>query len=155
MTEQALERLLDWLRTAPSLADLPLGVDDLSAVGESAGAFPLGIEMLSRRENLLGQVTLRCRTRCTLRLILPLAPGDAGQGTRNAGRLLELQDWVAQQSAAGLAPTFGNIDSTAERMAASSGRLERRSDEGTAVYTVELTAEYTLFLDRKKGEPET
>ena len=61
-----------------------------------------------------------------------------------ARRLLELQAWVAEQSAAGFAPQLGNADPVQETLTAGDARLEQANDEGSAVYTVTLTAHYTM-----------
>ena len=141
--ETMTEALAAWLRTAPALADLrALWVDDLPAAPCCAGLFPAGSGVTARRENLLGQRFARCRARWTLRLVLP--HGTAG-APANARRLEALADWTAAQSAAGLAPRFGNADPAAETLTAAGG-LEKTGDEGTATYAVTLTAEYTRQL---------
>ena len=48
------------------------------------------------------------------------------------------------QSAAGLAPQLGNADPMQETLTAGAARLEQANDEGSAVYTVTLTAHYTM-----------
>lgn len=142
MDETQLQTLCDWLRTAPALAGVgTLWVDDAPAVPGTAGLFPAGVQVTERRVNLLGEVRLRCRASFTLRLVLPYD----GQSTQpNAETLLALQRWVLEQSAAGLAPVFGNADTARERLTAADAKLERVTDEGTAVYAVQLKAEYTL-----------
>ncbi len=79
-----------------------------------------------------------------LRLNLPFVPGDANLSAQTARRLLELQAWVAEQSAAGFAPRLGNADPVQETLTAGAARLEQANDEGSAVYTVTLTAHYTM-----------
>lgn len=142
MDETQLQTLCDWLRTAPALAGVgTLWVDDAPAVPGTAGLFPAGVQVTERRVNLLGEVRLRCRASFTLRLVLPYD----GQSTQpNAATLLAFQRWVLEQSAAGLAPVFGNTDTARERLTAADAKLERVTDEGTAVYAVQLKAEYTL-----------
>ena len=54
----------------------------------TGGLWPRGVTVLTRRENLLGGVSLRCRAEFLLRLCLPLPPGDDARAVRNAGRLL-------------------------------------------------------------------
>lgn len=48
------------------------------------------------------------------------------------------------QSAAGFAPQLGNADPVQETLTAGAARLEQANDEGSAVYTVTLTAHYTM-----------
>ena len=93
---------------------------------------------------LLGQVTARQKMQLVLRLNLPFVPGDANLSAQTARRLLELQAWVAEQSAAGFAPRLGNADPVQETLTAGAARLEQANDEGSAVYTVTLTAHYTM-----------
>ena len=140
--EEQLKTLCYWLRTAPALAGVKtLWVDGAPAVPGTAGLFPAGVQGTERRVNLWGEVRLRCRASFTLRLVLPYG----GRSVRdNAATLLELQRWVLEQSAAGTAPVFGNTDTAQERLTAADAKLERASDEGTAVYAVQLKAEYTL-----------
>ena len=49
-----------------------------------------------------------------------------------------------EQSAAGFAPQLGNADPVQETLTAGAARLEQANDEGSAVYTVTLTAHYTM-----------
>lgn len=145
MQSDLLDRLCAWLKTAPGFDRVgQLRVDYTTGRSGEGALRPGGVEVLSRRENLLGIVTQRCRCRFTLSLVLPLAPGAAGTSAANAAWLLELQQWVAQQSAAGTAPRFGNTDPEAETITAGTGRLARMRDEGTALYTMALQAEYTM-----------
>lgn len=142
MEDEPLKTLCDWLRTAPALAGVKtLWVDGAPAVPGTAGLFPAGVQVTERRVNLWGEVRLRCRASFTLRLVLPYGGHSADA---NAATLLELQRWVLAESAAGRAPVFGNTDPAAERLTAADARLERASDEGTAVYAVQLKAEYTI-----------
>ena len=142
MDETQLQTLCDWLRTAPALAEVKtLWVDGAPAVPGTAGLFPAGVQVTERRVNLLGEVRERCRASFTLRLVLPYGGRSA---ETNAATLLALQRWVLEQSAAGLAPVFGNTDTGRERLTAADAKLERTGDEGTALYAVQLKAEYTV-----------
>lgn len=142
MEDEQLKTLCDWLRTAPALAGVEtLWVDGAPAVPGTAGLFPTGVQVTERRVNLWGEVRLRCRAAFTLRLVLPYGSRSAQE---NAATLLELQRWVLAESAAGTAPVFGNADTGQERLTAADARLEKAGDEGTAVYAVQLKAEYTI-----------
>lgn len=142
MEDEQLRTLCNWLRTAPALAGMKtLWVDGTPAVPGTAGLFPAGVQVTERRVNLLGEVRERCRATFTLRVVLPYG---AGSTETNAATLLALQRWVLEQSAAGLAPVFGNTDPGRERLTAADAKLERATDEGTAVYAVQLKAEYTV-----------
>lgn len=112
--------------------------------GGTGALFPKVVEQTDRWQNLLGQVTARQKMQLVLRLNLPFVPGDANLSAQTARRLLELQAWVAEQSAAGFAPQLGNADPVQETLTAGAARLEQANDEGGAVYTVTLTAHYTM-----------
>lgn len=142
MEENQLKTLCDWLRTAPALAGVKkLWVDGAPAVPGTAGLFPAGVQVTQRRVNLLGEVREKCRASFTLRLVLPYGGNRARE---NAALLLELQRWVLEESAGGRAPVFGNADTSQERLTAADAKLEKTGDEGTAVYAVQLKAEYTI-----------
>lgn len=142
MDEAQLKILCDWLRTVPALAGVKqLWVDGAPAVPGTAGLFPAGVQVTERRVNLLGEVREKCRAAFTLRLVLPYGGSSARE---NAALLLELQRWVLAESAGGRAPVFGNADTGRERLTAADAKLEKTGDEGTAVYAVQLKAEYTI-----------
>ena len=131
MNETYFEQLLQWLARCPALTGIDLRVDDLPPAAGTGALFPKGVEQTDRWQNLLG-------------LNLPFVPGDANLSAQTARRLLELQAWVAEQSAAGFAPQLGNADPVQETLTAGAARLEQANDEGSAVYTVTLTAHYTM-----------
>ena len=143
MNESVLPALRDFLAGAPALSDLTLRVEDAGPAPGTGGLWPRGVTVLTRRENLLGGVSLRCRAEFLLRLCLPLPPGDDARAVRNAGRLLALQSWVAAKSAAHALPAFGNGLPEGETLRAQDGHLETADAGGTARYTIRLLAEYT------------
>lgn len=143
MNESVLPALRDFLAGAPALSDLTLRVEDAGPAPGTGGLWPRGVTVLTRRENLLGGVSLRCRAEFLLRLCLPLPPGDDARAVRNAGRLLALQSWVAAKSAAHALPAFGSGLPEGETLRAQDGRLETADAGGTARYTIRLLAEYT------------
>lgn len=150
MTDTLLTDLTVWLAGAPALADVPGFWVDLSGpMPGTGGVFPAGVTVLESRRNLWGDVTLRCRAQFALRLVLPFSPQDPDGAAANAARLLDLQGWVAAQSAAGLAPVFGSTDVHRETLAAEQGRLESVRADGTAVYALRLTAQYTQLYEEE------
>ena len=129
-----LDKVMNWLQTFP-LWEGTLRVDYADAMPGNTGLYPRGITELSRREDVLGNVTVRCSWGFALqRAALP--------GEENARWLMEFQTWVADQNRLGLAPKFGD-DPKNERIRAFEGRLHARSQAGSAQYTVMLTAEFT------------
>lgn len=132
-----LTKMRNWLRSFPLWDDSwELHTDHTDAQPENSGLFPLGAEELSRREDVLGNVTVHCRYRFYLCRVAQQADPQA-----NAAFLLELQEWVRQQSATGAAPQFGD-EPKQERLRAEKGRLREVSQTGTGTYIVTLTAEF-------------
>ena len=80
-----------------------------------------------------------------------LPPGDADAALQNAQRLETLQAWLAAQSAAHTAPTFGNYDTETETLRTADACMERADAGGTACYTLRLWADYTVAYT-EKGE---
>ena len=133
MTE--LEALRAWLRTFPGW-DSRLEVDLCDSIPGCTGLFPKGLQELSRREDVLGQLTIRYRWSFTLRR------SAAGSSEENARWLIELQKWAAQQSRLGLAPRFGD-DPRQEQLRICEGSLVSRQQAGSIGYTALLTADFT------------
>ncbi len=129
-----IDKMRQWLMTFPQWE----GTLTVDALGPEPGCglFPGGIEELWRKQNLLGQVRVRCREHFTLRCLMTQPTDEA------ASWLLNLQQWVQQQSAQGLAPTFGD-DPATEQLTAQKGHLEKSAHPTLNAYCLPLTAEYT------------
>ena len=136
MTE--LELLSAWLQTFP-MWDTDTQIDLTDAVPGSTGLFPKGLQELSRREDVLGNLTVCYRWSFTLRR------NAAGNGEENARWLMELQKWAARQSRLGLAPRFGDIPGQ-ERLRICDGSLVSRQQAGSSGYTALLTADFTKYF---------
>lgn len=132
-----LEKLRQWLQTYPNWGKSSLYVDYTDGATGN-GLYPAGLEELSRREDVLGNVALRCRYHFSLYRVTA-AQEDK---TEDALWLLQFQQWVQQQSIAGLAPTFGDVPG-AEQLRAQKGKLKEASQAGMATYVVNLTADFT------------
>lgn len=133
-----LEKMRQWLETFPGWEGT-LQLDYVDAVPVSNGLYPRGITELSRREDVLGNLTARCR--CDF-----LLHRTAGQSTENAQWLLDFQNWVMEQDRMGLAPAFGDVPGT-QRLRASEGKLENLKQVGSALYTVQLSVEFTKLYE--------
>lgn len=143
--EGGLARLRAWLESWPGFAGLEaLEVDYTPQAAGSGGLYPRGAAELGRTADILGAVAVRQRREYKLTFVLPKPPGDGVAAAENAARLLEFQQWVQRQSALGLAPRFGNAAPEKEALRASAGALKQADEGGLAVYTVLLTAEYTM-----------
>ena len=125
---EELEKLKRWIVGFPRWGEAALTVDDTGAAPGSCGLFPLGVEQLRVREDVLGGKTLRLRQKFLLRR-------RAIRGEDAAGWLLELQNWAA----AGDAPVFG----ADQRVRWEKGKLSGGSQTGTGLYEVYIIFEYT------------
>lgn len=137
---ECLEELRRWLQTFPQWGNAKIYVDDLAVRPQNAGLCPMGLEILENKEDLLGNRSLRCRQRFMLYRV-------ATPGQEASVWLLQLQKWVTEQSALGLAPRFGD-EPDREVIRAEKGALKERTAAGTAVYTVMITIE---FVKKFKG----
>lgn len=137
MTE--LEKVKQWLLGYPQWdAGGLIFIDYTDAVPGNMGLFPRGLEQVSVREDVLGNRAVRCRYHFALYKV-------AGRWEEDAAWLLEFQNWVQQQSAAGLAPRFGDVPEE-ERIRAENGKLYKADPAGVVTYAVTLTAEFTRLL---------
>lgn len=124
-----LEQLKAWLMSFPLWGDMPLTVDMTGAEPGDASLFPLGLEVLESRENLLGGKSARLRQSFLLRR-------TAARGEDAAAWLLAFQLWV--QKNAHTAPVFGRR----QAFRAEKGRLISAVQTGLGTYEVRLTIEY-------------
>ncbi len=138
-----LEKLKVWLQTYPAWEDT-IQVDFAEDIPGNTGLFPTGVEELSRREDVLGNLQVECRYSFDLRR--QVAGGC--DGTANAQWLLDFQIWVQQQSAGGLAPHFGDVPQQ-ERMQVRGGSLKAVSPVGTGTYIVTLMADFMKVYEVK------
>ena len=133
-----LDSMRQWLETFPRWEGT-LQLDYVDAAPGSTGLYPRGLTQLSRREDVLGNVAVRYRCSFLLRRV-------AGQSEENARWLLDFQNWVMEQDRLGLAPSFGDVPGT-QRLQASEGKLESCKQVGSALYTVQLSVEFTKFYE--------
>ena len=129
-----LEKMETWLQTFPGWEGV-VQIDYADATPGFCGMYPQGVKELSRREDVLGNMAVRCRVTFLLRRA-------ACPGKDSAKWLLDLQSWVVEQSRLGLAPKFGD-DPKSERLLAQEGKLDNSFQTGSGLYTVQLTAEFT------------
>lgn len=132
---EELEKVTGWLKTYPGWEGT-LCVDVTDTVPGSSGLYPKGLQELSRREDVLGNLCVRYRWSFSLHRVAAQNPQD------NARWLMEFQQWVARQSIQGKTPVFGD-DPKQEIFRAGDGSLVNRSTGGSTGYTVLLTADFT------------
>ena len=138
---EILEKVAAWLESFPLWDGEKLTIDSIGPAPGSLGLFPMGVEEISRREDVLGNVAVRCACVFTLRR-------SACPGEDNARWLLDLQNWVMEQDRLGLAPKFGD-DPKTERIRAYEGKLDRSFQTGSGLYTLQLRAEFTKIYEVK------
>ena len=136
-----LEKLRQWVLSYPEWEGA-LYLDHTDAAPGNGGLYPLGLEELSRREDVLGNRQVRCRYRFCLYRV------TAGQGdkTGQAQWLLDLQQWIQQQCVTGNAPRFGDVPEQ-ERIRAEKGKLRQVCQTGTGVYEVILTVDLVKYFE--------
>ena len=139
----ALEKIRNWLMTYPQIQRLQgLKVDYYSEQPDNSSIAPSGLVEISRSEDILGNITVRNQYNFSLYFVLAKAPGDDVGATENADWLLDFQEWVQEQSIRRQVPTFGD-DPKSETIKAQNGANEYADREGTGVYTVLLSIEFT------------
>lgn len=142
----ALEKIKEFVKSYPGadiLRDFKVDfTDQIPGLETGEGSiFPSGLVEISRRSDILGNVTVTNQYNFGLRYVFLKAPGDDVGATYNAGWLMDFQEWVQEQSAMGLAPVFGDIPK-AEKITAQNGVLYDATGEGTATYLVQLSVQF-------------
>lgn len=139
----ALRKIREWLKTYPGINKIQdLNVDYYSTQLDNSSIAPSGLVEVSRNEDILGNVTVENQYNFKLFFVFPKAPGDDTNSTQNADWLLDFQEWVQEQSIRRLVPTFGD-DPKSETIKAQNGTNEYADIEGTGVYTVLLSVNFT------------
>lgn len=138
----ALEKIRDWIKTYPGCSQLrDLSVDYTDEVPANGGVNPSGLLEVSRKRDILGNVTVLNQYSFTLYFVFAKAPGDDVGAEENAQWLMDFQDWVQSQSITGKAPVFGG-DPRRETIKAQNGSLFTADSEGTAVYSAQLSVQF-------------
>lgn len=128
-----LEQLRQWLVTFPQWNEGELTVDHTEAQPCNSGLFVQGMEELERKQDITGNI--RVRNRCSFSLHR-VAGADMQE---NARWLLQLQQWIQQQSLLGIAPSVGQD----QIIRAEKGSLSRTDPGGAAEYKVNITVDFT------------
>lgn len=138
----ALEKMRSFVASYPG-ADIlsEFRIDYTDQIPANGGIFPSGLVEISRRSDILGNVTVTNQYNFGLYCVMEKAPGDDIQATINADWIMDFQEWVQAQSIQGLAPVFGD-DARRERITAQNGVLYAAEDEGIATYMVQLSVQF-------------
>lgn len=138
----ALEKVQDWLETFPKADSLSgFHVDYTDKIPGNGGIMPDGLVEVSRKRDITGCVTVTNQYNFGLYYIFEKAAGDDIGAEENADWIVDLQEWVQEQSATGAAPVFGD-DRSRERISAQNGTMLETDDGGTAVYVVQLSVQF-------------
>ena len=143
MAEQTkLEKVREWIATFPSYSILSnFQVDYTDQIPSNGGIFPNGITEVSRRKDILGNVTVVNQLNFGIYTVFEKAPSDDIGATANQEWIASFQEWVQEQSVKGLAPVFGD-EPRQEVITAQNGVLYDTTDEGWATYMVQLSIQY-------------
>lgn len=139
----ALTKIREFIETYPGAEVLrDFQVDFLDQVPTNGSLAPSGLVEVNRKRDILGNVTIKNQYNFGLYCVFVKAPGDDVGATINADWVMDFQEWVQTQSALGKAPVFGDVPEE-ERIAAQNGVLFAAYEEGTAVYMIQLSVEFT------------
>lgn len=138
----ALEKIRKWLATFPGNNCLQsLQVDYFSAEPDNGSIAPSGLTEISRKEDILGNITVENQYNFGLYFVFAKAVEDDEGATKNADWIMELQEWIQEQSVLGKTPVFGEEPKT-EQIRAQNGSIFGVTEEGTAEYMVQLSVNF-------------
>lgn len=138
-----LERIRQWVSTYPGIDRVSgIKVDYLSHNPDNSSIDPSGVVEVTRKEDILGNVTVENQYNFALYFVFPKDPGDDQGATDNAEWLMDFQRWVQEQSSRKNTPVFGD-EPQDESARAQNGALYAADEEGTAIYLVQLSFNFT------------
>ena len=142
----ALEKMRHFVESYPG-ADSFQGykVDYTDQIPSNGAIFPSGLVEIQRKTDILGNVTVTNQYNFGLYCVFVKPSGDDVAATVNADWVMGFQEWVQEQSIIGQAPVFGDVPKL-ERIMAQNGVLYDADDEGTAVYSVQISAQFTRIF---------
>jgi hypothetical protein len=121
-------------------------VDFVDQIPANGGIAPSGLVEVSRKRDILGNVTIRNQYNFGLYCVFEKAPGDDVGATTNADWVMDFQEWVQAQSVSGKAPVFGDVHRE-ERITAQNGALYAANEEGTAIYMIQISVEFIKKIE--------
>lgn len=103
----ALETVRKWLEAFPQSGVLSgFQVDYTDKIPGTGGIMPDGLVEVRRSRDIVGDTTITNRYNFGLYCVLEKAPNDDVGAAKNADWIVDLQEWVQEQSATGAAPGF-------------------------------------------------
>ncbi len=143
----ALEKIRKWLLTFPEIGRLQgLRVDYYTTRPDNGSIDPSGLVEANRKEDVLGNVIVENQYNFVLYFVLAKSPEDDEGATENADWLLDLQNWIQEQSIRRQVPIFGDIPHS-ETISAQNGKVDAADEEGTGIYSVQLSINFTKIYE--------
>lgn len=142
----ALEKITAFVQSYPG-ADIlrDFQIDYTDQIPNNGGVFPSGLVEVSRKTDLMGNVTVTNQYNFGLYYVFLKAPGDGAGAAVNADWIMDFQEWVQERSARGEAPVFGDRPGE-ERVTAQNGVMYAAESEGTATYMVQLSVQFVKYF---------
>lgn len=142
-----LEKIRQWVSTYPGSDRMrDLKVDYFSQNPDNGSIDPSGLIEVSRSEDILGNITVENQYNFALYFVFLKDPGDDQGATDNAAWLMDFQRWVQEQSIRKQIPVFGD-DPARETARAQNGALYAADEEGTAIYSVQLSLNFIKIYE--------
>lgn len=142
-----LERIRNWLHKYPEINKIgALKVDYYAAQPNNGSIDPSGLVEISRTNDILGNVTVENQYNFGLYFVLAKAPDDDKGAKDNADWLLDFQRWIQEQSILQNVPVFGDVPEY-ETITAQNGKVEAADEEGTGIYSVQLSITFTKIYE--------
>ena len=142
-----LEKIRNWLHQYPEINRIgALRVDYYAEQPDNGSIDPSGLVEISRRSDILGNVTVENQYNFGLYFVLAKSPEDDAGATENADWLLEFQRWIQEQSVRRNVPVFGDVPQS-ETISAQNGKVEAADEEGTGIYSVQLSVTFTKIYE--------
>lgn len=126
---EQLTELKNWLMGFPGWEDNPPAVDCTGAEPGDCALFPIGLEVVSSREDVLGNTVKKLRQTYLLRRTAPRGADSAAWG-------MEFTRWANEN--AGTAPVLG----AHQQLRCERSRLISPASAALGTYEVRLTFEY-------------
>ena len=138
-----LEKIRGWISTYPGMNRIrDLRIDYYETNPDNGSIAPAGLVEVSRTEDVLGNVTVENQYNFGLYYVLTKAIEDDVGATENADWVMDFQKWVQEQNIRHLVPAFGDEPHT-ETIKAQNGELYAADNEGTAIYLIQLSVNFT------------
>lgn len=138
-----LKKVREWLAKWPGMSLMrDLHVDYYAPEPNNSSIDPAGIQEISRTEDILGNVTVENQYNFAVLFVMEKPVEDDVTATKNAELIMSFQNWVQEQSIKKKAPTFGD-DPGSESVKAQNGEIDYADKDGTGIYRVLLSINFT------------